>query len=750
MAEPSFVAAGTYLAGSAANAAVAVPAGTADGRFVAVTLFMDGAALSPAPTPPAGFQVAPGAPILIASGSGAHSLYVWWKRLTGADAGTYTFTWTGSRYREAIATLWQDVVATGDPWDLPTDWATDLTSATVTPPVDVTSLGPDRRLIWAATNWGGGTWTAPSGFTKRAQGGAGVHTICDRSWPTASNTGNITGTCTGNDKRHAWLGALIGTTPDAVAVEGELDTTLPAIAGQAAGTVIVRGLLSGGLPALGGTLTGHATVTGATTALLPPLASSLTGTAPPRPAAELRDTFAAPDLDTSRWTATNSAGVTGAQTDGAYAFEVDAAAVAYSQLTSAGSYDLTGSAFTVELVDAGSQAAGLEAYFIVEADTSNRLVAVVAGGFLGIYKTVSGSQSGITFPTYDPIAHRWLRIREEAGTTYWEAAADGADWTVLHFEATPITVTATRLILQAGAWQALGADATVVWDNVGGTTKAVLDGQLPALAATLTATTRADAALDAALPALTAGLAGAATTRGPLTGTLGAVGAELAGAVTAHGPFAAALPPLGANLAATVRAAGELPAQLPALGAHLDGAATATGQADSHLPALTGALAAAVTTRAALDATLPALTGALQGTVETAGGQLAAVLPPLAGTLTGSVRVAGAAAAALPTLGAALQGEARAVGALAAALPALGASVQGEVILPAGPVAARLPALAASFSGASAGVAPPDPMVRPGPPRLGWPTGGVSVRQVQASPPRPRWRVGVPLLGGDE
>lgn len=708
MAEPTYISSGTYFDGASTSPAFAVPAGTSAGRVVLIPIFIDGNPLPSNPTPPAGFALAPGMPVQIPATSGSHSLYLYWKRLTGSDAGTYAFTLPASRYLEAQAHLYDNVVASGTPFDPSPGAAFETTNSTTTPVVSCTSAGPDRRLIHTATNWAGGTWTAGTGHTKRMQGGAGVITLTDRSWPTAGPTGNVTATCTGSDKRNAWLGALIGTTPDAVAVEGELDAALPALDGQASGTVTARGSLAAALPPLGGTLTGDATVTGTTNALLPALTGQLTATAGIPAAAELRDTFAAADLDTGRWAATNNTGVTGQQADGVYQFDVAADAVAFSQLASASVYDLTGSHYTAELVSAGSQAAGLEAYLVAEADASNRLVAVVAGGFLGIYKTVAGVQTGITFPAYSPTDHRWLRIREDEGVTYWEASPDGAAWTELHSEPTPITVTSTRLILQAGAWQAVGADTSVIWDNVGGATMAVLDAQLPALTGTLTATARTEAVLDAALP------------------------------------------PLAAGLAATVRVAGGLSAQLPALTAGLDGAVTATGQLDGHLPALTGSLAAAAITRAALDGTLPALTGALQGTVETAGGHLAAVLPPLAGTLTGSARVAGSATAALPALGAALQGQARAVGALAATLPALGASVQGEVILPAGSLAGRLPALAASFSGTSAGVAPPDPVVRPGLPRLGWPVGGVSVRPGQASPPRPRWRVGVPLLGGDE
>jgi hypothetical protein len=219
MATPAFESAGAYLASSGAGASIAVPAGTAAGKVVVVVMYLDGAAL--AVTPPAGFQVAPGSPVNLPAGSGVHSLHVWWKRLTAADAGTYDFVWTGSRYREAQALLYSSVVATGDAFEPGADTAAEAVSSTVTPPVNVVTTGPDRRLLWAGTNWSGGTWTAPAspaGFVKRVQGGAGLVTLADTAWTTPGDTGNVTGTSTNSDKRAAWLAALIGTTPTAAPV----------------------------------------------------------------------------------------------------------------------------------------------------------------------------------------------------------------------------------------------------------------------------------------------------------------------------------------------------------------------------------------------------------------------------------------------------------------------------------------------------------------------------------------------------
>lgn len=241
MAAPAFESAGAYLASSGAGASIAAPAGTAAGKVVVVGMYLDGDVL--AVTPPDGFQAAPFSPASIPSGAGGHSLHVWWKRLTGADAGPYVFAWTGSRYREAQALLFTDVVATGDAFESGADTSTDTANSTTTLPVDITTQGVDRRLVWGGTNWSGGTWTAPpspAGFVKRVQGGAGLFTLCDAAFATAGNTGNVTGSCTGSNKRTAWIGALIGTTPAAAPVVTGSATLTAGTALVAAGTRAVR------------------------------------------------------------------------------------------------------------------------------------------------------------------------------------------------------------------------------------------------------------------------------------------------------------------------------------------------------------------------------------------------------------------------------------------------------------------------------------------------------------------------------
>lgn len=184
--------------------------------MVVFGLFLDGAAQTVTPPDGTWFE-AENSPQNVTGGS--HGLHVFWHRATGSESGTYgNFTWGSSTYRSGFATRWDNVVASGTPFDSPTGGAQDNANSTTTPAVSTTSLGPDRQDVFYGTNWSGGTWTAPTSFTKQREGTDQVIVLCTHDHPTAGSTGSTTATCTGSDKRTAWIGALIGTTPSTVAV----------------------------------------------------------------------------------------------------------------------------------------------------------------------------------------------------------------------------------------------------------------------------------------------------------------------------------------------------------------------------------------------------------------------------------------------------------------------------------------------------------------------------------------------------
>ena len=66
---------------------------------------------------------------------------------------------------------------------------------------------------------------------------------------------------------------------------------------------------------------------------------------------------------------------------------------------------------------------------------------------MGLYLREGYADGEALFPAYDPVAHAWLRLREDAGVLRWEASPDGRTWTVLRTAASPAWATRTDLSL---------------------------------------------------------------------------------------------------------------------------------------------------------------------------------------------------------------------------------------------------------------------------------------------------------------
>jgi len=239
---PTFGAAGADLEGSSSSVNVAVPSGVVAGSYVTVIIFVDGAAqVTGVPT---GFTLAPGAPVNVNQGGpGAHRLYVYGKRATGNDTGTYNFTLSANVFRKAVAVRWDGVISTGVPWDPgsePFNVSTAQsgnTNVSTSPAVSITTSVADTLLIWVASNWLGGAWTPPTGFTERWDTGERAATLADMGKASAGATGTVQGSCAASDKQGAWLGALMGEGEGVQPSEGSaaLDVTVEVAAtGRAA------------------------------------------------------------------------------------------------------------------------------------------------------------------------------------------------------------------------------------------------------------------------------------------------------------------------------------------------------------------------------------------------------------------------------------------------------------------------------------------------------------------------------------
>lgn len=214
MPAPAFGAAGSFLSGaSGSSAAIPVPSGVTDGQIVLAHLYREIAATV---TPPAGFFEVPNSPALVTTGGQEQWLSLWWKRATGNDSGTYSFTWSGSTWRAGYATRYTGCIATGSPID-DSNGAGRSTAGTATPAVAVTTNGPDRLLVWTGGAYNDGAWTPPTDFTERADN-SGNLSVATRELAAAGPSGSVSGTGP-NSAQTAFLLALL---PEAIPFEAAL------------------------------------------------------------------------------------------------------------------------------------------------------------------------------------------------------------------------------------------------------------------------------------------------------------------------------------------------------------------------------------------------------------------------------------------------------------------------------------------------------------------------------------------------
>lgn len=106
----------------------------------------------------------------------------------------------------------------------------------------------------------------------------------------------------------------------------------------------------------------------------------------------------------------------------------------YSGISSASSYNLVGSEIYCELVDRGSQDLSMfEASPLqllkTSSPTNDKLFWYVNGTLIKAYKTVAGVQTEVASTTYEANNFKWLKIREDSGTFYFDRSENGIVWT---------------------------------------------------------------------------------------------------------------------------------------------------------------------------------------------------------------------------------------------------------------------------------------------------------------------------------
>ena len=141
----------------------------------------------------------------------------------------------------------------------------------------------------------------------------------------------------------------------------------------------------------------------------------------------------------------------------------------YGGMTSVLPYDMTGSSFSVRLVDPGNETINSwEVQLVAQIDSSNYLQWLLnKNSFLAQYK-LAGVVTNPGTLTYNPAIHKYFRIREASGTIFWDWSTDGITWTNLTSHANPFAVTALKAVLSVGTYNLETTATSATFDNFGG------------------------------------------------------------------------------------------------------------------------------------------------------------------------------------------------------------------------------------------------------------------------------------------
>lgn len=113
-----------------------------------------------------------------------------------------------------------------------------------------------------------------------------------------------------------------------------------------------------------------------------------------------------------------------------------------------------------------------------EAQTAFNIIQATAGTSIAInINTVANTirfESNVAYTdgaavslTYSAVTHLWLRIRESAGTLFWDTSTDGSAWTNRRSIATPAWVTSAvnTVAVEMYSWRNNGSTNFAEWDN---------------------------------------------------------------------------------------------------------------------------------------------------------------------------------------------------------------------------------------------------------------------------------------------
>jgi hypothetical protein len=178
----------------------------------------------------------------------------------------------------------------------------------------------------------------------------------------------------------------------------------------------------------------------------------------------LVDNFNDDTRDMVKWSPLSDAGIPSErvrETNGRLELRPASSMDSYGGYHSRVTYDLTGSEFQVEVVR--TLDGNAITYLLVYPGTGQFNMRTERGWL--ICSQLIGSYIEFARVPYDSEAHRWWRLRERDGTTYWETSGDSVLWEVQASRPNPASLVACRVRLFALSSSTVASPGVAIFDN---------------------------------------------------------------------------------------------------------------------------------------------------------------------------------------------------------------------------------------------------------------------------------------------
>jgi hypothetical protein len=129
-------------------------------------------------------------------------------------------------------------------------------------------------------------------------------------------------------------------------------------------------------------------------------------------------------------------------------------------------WDMTNDAIYVEVPALDANVANFNVWFGLEGGYGNWIEFDTDGNQLQYAYSVGGNTTVGYSQTYNAVQHRWWRIRESSGNTYWETSANGTNWVTRLMVPDPLpSMTALDVELGVDCGSGCATPAGVSFDN---------------------------------------------------------------------------------------------------------------------------------------------------------------------------------------------------------------------------------------------------------------------------------------------